>query len=183
MCRIGCPFPVDHTTLVVRRKTPFIGMNNVRIMFTVVAGDGEERDVILRADPATTVGEIAGVVAAELHGYLGTKDSLPYLYAGETRLDPALALGASPVRDGCRVSLDRPNGGRVRMPAGSAEAGVAQLPVLSSDGCSLIVHRPARQASPSQPEPRDFPAPRRPRRTISDEAVLQTLFLALTFSQ
>lgn len=169
---------VDHATVVCRPKTPFIGMVNVRVMFTVVADDGEERDVVLRADPATTVGEIAGLVAAELHGDRGAKDFPSYLYVGETRLDPALALRASPVRDGCRVSLDRPNGGRARMPAGSPEAGVAQLPVLSSEGCSLIVHRPARGASPPPPEPEDFPAPDYPRRTISDDAVLQTLSAA-----
>lgn len=138
-------------------------MGSVRVMFTVVVGDGEERDVTLYADAATPVGEIADLVAAEHDRNPGTRGVSPHLYVGEMRLDPALGLGASPLRDGCRVSLDRPNDGPMRPPIGSAEAGTPLPPMLSDEVSGLIVHRPSRRASSSPPKPREFPYPTPPK--------------------
>lgn len=122
-------------------------MGNVRVMFTVVGADGDERDVILHADAETPVSEVARL--------LGGQD---LIYAGqEWRTHPAPNLEDFPLFDGCRVGLDRPVQDPVQAPH-KPENPIAL--VRSAHG--LVLHRPARFDWPPRPAAAHFTLPPRP---------------------
>jgi S-DNA-T family DNA segregation ATPase FtsK/SpoIIIE len=138
----------------------FIGMGNVRMMFTVVDSNDEEHDVILHAESATQVSQIADLLARDLGGSSAAEGGSPRLYAGQTRVDHGLSLVGSPLRDGCRIGLNRPLD-EPAVPSGQpkdAEATISLAP--SDDGNGLIFHRPPR-LRPGRPLG-NFPLPPRP---------------------
>ena len=107
-------------------------MGSARVMFTVVGTGGDERDVILRADADTPVSEVARLLGAER------------LDIGRTSLDPALRLSDTPIRDGCRVGLDQPDGERSQSEFFTVPKAPFLRVGLGAQWPALLVRRPPR---------------------------------------
>ena len=91
-------------------------MGNVRVMFTVVDADGDERDVILHVDAGTRVSEVARLLGAER------------LYAGQAPLVPADDGPALLVRRPPRLLSPTPAVTRFALPAPPAGKPLATGP-------------------------------------------------------
>jgi S-DNA-T family DNA segregation ATPase FtsK/SpoIIIE len=92
----------------------------MRMMFTAVGtADAGPTDVLLDADPAATISDVAARLG------LGSETSL---YVGDTRLDPAEALAHSPLRYGSVLRIGRPDAQRPDEPAGLVEVRVVSGP-------------------------------------------------------
>jgi hypothetical protein len=107
-------------------------MGNAQVMFTVVRTGGDERDVILCADADTPVSEVARLLGAER------------LDIDRTSLDPALRLSDTPIRDGCRVGLDQPDGERSQPELVTVPKAPFLRVGLDGQWPALLVRRPPR---------------------------------------
>lgn len=115
----------------------------MRLSFTVVdASSGDSADVLLDAEPQTTIRDLAVELAALLQGSppstganvlrLASRGSsspgAPVLYVAGRPLKPDTPLAGSLVREGCLVSLDGPDGCLLPEPAGLREVRVVSGP-------------------------------------------------------
>jgi S-DNA-T family DNA segregation ATPase FtsK/SpoIIIE len=114
-------------------------------------------DVVLEADPATPVVQ----VAAELGRFMSngrTSQGSTSLYVSHQRIPPQLTLLESPIRDGAVLSLGSPEGCLTPEPGGLVE-----IRVVSGPGAGSIYWLPAGQADIGSSEAADV--------RIWDEAV------------
>jgi DNA segregation ATPase FtsK/SpoIIIE, S-DNA-T family len=131
----------------------------MRLSLTVVSpGAQRTADVVLEADAATPVVE----VAAELGRFVGlhrvTQDWHRALYVSNQRIPPKLTLLESPIRDGAVLTLGSPEGGLTPEPGGLVE-----IRVVSGPGAGSLYWLPAGQADIGSGEAADV--------RIWDEAV------------
>ena len=141
----------------------------MRLTLTVVSPESQRAaDVVLEADPATPVAQVAAELCrflgqdpaeqvqrqAQILGFPGARSSGPLamaaaypeavsvpLYLAGQRLPPQLSLLESPIRDGAVLSLGRPEGCLAPEPGGLVE-----VRVTSGPGAGSIYWLPAGEA-------------------------------------
>ena len=91
---------------------------------------GWRADVVIDADPGTTVAQAAAELARLVRGTSGP--AVPALFAGGHQVPGDVRLADAPVLDGCVVSLGDPVGGPRPEPAGVAELRVAGGPAAGA---------------------------------------------------
>ncbi|CAL9542387.1 hypothetical protein SUDANB176_04272 [Streptomyces sp. enrichment culture] len=119
----------------------------MRLTLTVVDPfGGDAADVVLDADPESTVGDIARELAAQV-GHSGAQvipighqgqtpaGNVPLVYVDGYAVDPSATVIGSPLRDGAVVSLQDPSGCLPGEPTGLVELRVVGGPAAG------IVHR------------------------------------------
>ncbi|MFI8853149.1 FtsK/SpoIIIE domain-containing protein [Streptomyces sp. NPDC053499] len=82
----------------------------MELRLTAVDGAGGRRaDLLVDTEPDAAVGSVAQEIARQLNvGAQGGDGAAPALYVNGYRLDPAVAVADSPVRDGATVSVGAP---------------------------------------------------------------------------
>ena len=91
---------------------------------------GRRADVVIDADPGTTVAQAAAELDRLARGTSGP--AVPVLFVGGHRVPGDMPLADSPVLDGCVVSLGDPAGCPPPQPAGVAELRVASGPAAGA---------------------------------------------------
>src|ERR1700733_3859336 len=104
----------------------------MRLAVTVVSpAAGRRADVVIDADPATPVAEVAAEIDRLMHGERAGA-AVGALFVGYHRVPGDMRLADSPVIDGCVVSIGDPAGGRPPEPPGIAELRVAGGPAAGT---------------------------------------------------
>lgn len=120
----------------------------MRLTLTVVDPlGGANADVVLDADPESSVGDIAKELAAHVgysggaqiipighhgqHGQQAGSGGAPLAYVDGHPVDPASTIGTSPLREGAVVSLHDPAGCLPGEPTGLVELRVASGPAAA----------------------------------------------------
>ncbi len=118
----------------------------MRLTLTVVDPlGGANADVVLDADPESSVGDIAKELAAHVgysggaqiipigqHGQQAGSGGAPLAYVDGHPVDPASTIGTSPLREGAVVSLHDPAGCLPGEPTGLVELRVASGPAAGA---------------------------------------------------
>ncbi|WP_369036664.1 FtsK/SpoIIIE domain-containing protein [Streptomyces adonidis] len=105
---------------------------------TVTAVDpqqGQTADIMIEADPAVPVGELAEELHQRLRG--GTPEEPPALFLGTTPLPPELPVGTAELRSGSLLALDAP----VLVP-GREPDGVAELRAIGGPDAGAVFRLP-----------------------------------------
>jgi DNA segregation ATPase FtsK/SpoIIIE, S-DNA-T family len=104
----------------------------MRLTLTVaLPASGQRTSVVVEAGRATTVGEVAGELAA-LDGRAGHPPGPAAVFVDGQPVDPRLPLAGSPIREGCVVSIGDPSGCLPPEPAGIVEIRVAGGPAAGA---------------------------------------------------
>jgi DNA segregation ATPase FtsK/SpoIIIE, S-DNA-T family len=131
----------------------------MRLLVTVVSpATRQSTDILLYASPATSVATVAAALDRFAHGACEPRQrarpsSAVSLYVDYRRIWQRLTLAEAPIRDGCVISLGRPDGCVMPDPAALGPApGLPSDAVLhpSPDGAGIDFSRPPRQ-SPALP--------------------------------
>jgi S-DNA-T family DNA segregation ATPase FtsK/SpoIIIE len=131
----------------------------MRLLVTVVSPvTRQSSDILLDADPATPIAAVAAALDRFARGACAPQQrarpsSAVSLYVDYQRIWQRLTLAEAPIRDGCVISLGRPDGCVMPGPAGPGLApGLPSDAVLrpSPDGAGIDFSRPPRQ-SPALP--------------------------------
>jgi DNA segregation ATPase FtsK/SpoIIIE, S-DNA-T family len=130
----------------------------MRLAVTVVVPrKGRAAHILLDADPATAVADLAAGLGQYMRGEPPPgRPSVP-LYIDGRRVPPRLPLAGSPVRDGCVISLGGPEG---CTPPPPAPTGVALA--RSMDGAGFDFNRPPRLLPPERASAFTLPVPPAP---------------------
>ena len=111
----------------------------MRLTATVVSpATGRRADVVIKADPATALAEVAAELDRLMHGMPVTVPLpwVPSLFVGGHRVPGDMRLAGSPLLDGCVISLGDPAGcpqpespgiAELRVAGGPAAGGVYRL--------------------------------------------------------
>ena len=103
----------------------------MRLTVTVVSpATGRQADVVIEADPGTTLAQVAAELDRLMHGMpvAVPEPWVPALFVGGHRVPGDMRLAGSPLLDGCVVSLGDPSGCPRPEPPGVAELRVAGGP-------------------------------------------------------
>src|ERR1700756_4349121 len=131
----------------------------MRLALTIVCPQFQRSaNVVLEADPATPVVEIAGGLSRFPYG--GPDHSAPAMppYVDGQRLPPELTLAGSPLRDGAVVSLGSPDGCQPPAPRAVSDASLTR----SADGAAADFNRPPRLLPPQRATRLTLPTPPAP---------------------
>ena len=103
----------------------------MRLTATVVSpATGQQADVVIEADPATALAQVAAELDRLMHGVpvAVPEPWVPSLFVGGHRVPGDMRLAGSPLLDGCVISLGDPAGCPPPEPQGIAELRIASGP-------------------------------------------------------